>query len=85
MEASEITWSGKVLDQLEIPRSTYYRWRHHSLERGGWQVFAGRVPQDQDGFGIQILPKERDRILDKSMALLFPEWSSREVSCQGDG
>ena len=59
------------------PRSTYYRWRHHFRKRG----LAGLRdrPPGSGRVWNQILPKERDRILE--MALLFPEWSSREVSC----
>ena len=33
VEASELPVR-EVLDQLEIPRSTYYRWRHHFRKRG---------------------------------------------------
>ena len=61
-----------------ITRSTYYRWRHHFRKRG-LAGLRGRPPGSGRVWN-QILPKERDRILE--MALLFPEWSSREVSCQ---
>ena len=54
VEASELPVR-EVLDQLEIPRSTYYRWRHHFRKRG-WQA-CGTVSQDQDGFGIRSCPK----------------------------
>ena len=77
VEASELPVR-EVLDQLEIPRSTYYRWRHHFRKRG-LAGLRGRPPGSGRVWN-QILPKERDRILE--MALLFPEWSSREVSCQ---
>ena len=36
VEASELPVR-EVLDQLEIPRSTYYRWRHH-FRKGNYQV-----------------------------------------------
>ena len=77
VEASELPVR-KVLDQLEIPYSTYYRWRHSSRQRG----LAGlrdRPPGSRRVWN-QILPQERDRILET--ALLFPERSPREVSCQ---
>ena len=77
VEASELPVR-EVLDQLEIPRATYYRWRHHFRKRG-LAGLRGRPPGSGRVWN-QILPKERDRILE--MALLFPEWSSREVSCQ---
>ena len=68
----------KVLDQLEIPRSTYYRWRHQFRKRG----LAGlrERPPGSRRVWNQILPQERDRILET--ALLFPDRSPREVSCQ---
>jgi len=77
VEASALpVW--KVLDQLEIPRSTYYRWRCH-FRRRGLAGLRDRPPGSRRVWN-QILPQERDRILET--ALLFPEWSPREVSCQ---
>ena len=77
VEASELPVL-EVLDQLEIPGSTYYRWRHHFRRRR----LAGLrdLPPGSRRVWNQILPQERDRILET--ALLFPEWSPREVSCQ---
>ena len=60
VEASELP-VGEVLAQLEIPRSTYYRWRHQFRKRG----LAGlrdRPPGSRRVWN-QILPQERDRIL----------------------
>ena len=76
VEASDLPVQ-EVLAQLEIPRSTYYRWRRNFRRRG----LAGLRdrPPGPGRVWYQILPQERDRVLE--MALLFPEWSSREVSC----
>ena len=80
VEASELAVL-EVLDQLEIPRSTFYRWRYQFRKRG----LAGLRdrPPGSKRVWYQILPHERDRILET--ALLFPEWSPREVSIPGDG
>ena len=77
VEASELPVR-KVLDQLEIPCSTYYRWRH-SFRQRGLAGLRDRPPGSRRVWN-QILPQERDRILET--ALLFPERSPREVSCQ---
>ena len=68
----------EVLRQLEIPRSTYYRWRH-SFRRRGLAGLRDRPPGSRRVWN-EIQPQERDRILET--ALLFPERSPREVSYQ---
>ena len=67
----------ETLAQLTIPRSTYYRWRSEFLKRG----MAGLKdrPSSRRRVWNQLLPEERDQVLE--IALLYPEWSSREVSC----
>jgi putative transposase len=67
----------QVLSQLAISRSAYYRWRRSFRQRGQ----AGLHDRKTAGGRIwnQILPEERDKILE--VALLFPDWSSRQVSC----
>ena len=77
VEASELPVR-EVLDQLEIPRSTYYRWRSQ-FRRRGLAGLRDRPPGSRRVWN-QILPQERHRILET--ALLFPERSPREVSCQ---
>lgn len=67
----------ETLARLEISSSTYYRWRH--------RFRAGGVPGLHDRKTIrdrnwnQLLSEERAKIT--SVALLYPEWSSREISC----
>ena len=77
VEASELPVR-EALAQLEIPRSTYYRWRYH-FRRRGLAGLRDRPPGSRRVWN-QILPQERDKVLET--ALLFPEWSPREVSCQ---
>ena len=55
VEASELPVR-KALDQLEIPRSTYYRWRHH-FRRRGLVGLRDRPPGNRDGSGIRSCPK----------------------------
>jgi len=67
----------ETLGRLDVPVSTYYRWRrrfrHHGLtglrDRSS---FTGRVWNE-------LLPEERDKILE--VADQEPEWSPREVAC----
>jgi putative transposase len=54
----------QVLSQLSIAKSTYYRWRQSFRQRGRTWN--------------QILPQERDKVLE--IALMFPDWSPRQVS-----
>ena len=67
----------QVLLQLGIARSTYYRWRQ-SFRCRGQPGLHDRPPAGKRTWN-QILPEERDKVLE--MALLFPDWSPRQVSC----
>ena len=67
----------QVLSQLGIPRSTYYSWRNNFRSRGR-PGLHDRSPVRSRTWN-QILPEERDKVLET--ALLFPDWSPREVSC----
>ena len=67
----------RTLAQLGIPRSTYYRWRANFRRRG--RAGLHNQPSSRRRIWNQILPAERDKVL--QIALLYPEWSSREVSC----
>ena len=55
VEASELPVR-KVLDQLEIPCSTYYRWRH-SFRQRGMAGLRDRPPGSRRVWN-QILPQE---------------------------
>lgn len=67
----------QVLSQLGIVRSTYYRWRR-SFRQRGQAGLHDRHPTRGRTWN-QILPEERDKVLE--IALLFPDWSPRQVSC----
>jgi putative transposase len=67
----------RVLSQLGITRSTYYRWRQSFRQRG--QPGLHDRPPMRVCTWNQILPEERDKMLET--ALLFPDWSPRQVSC----
>ena len=68
----EETWWGKrkLLDQLRVPKSTYYRWR--ALERQGKQECLARVPWNR-----LSLPEEAAVL---AAARESPEWSSRQLA-----
>jgi transposase InsO family protein len=67
----------QALRQLGIPRSTYYRWRANFRLRG--RAGLHDLPSSRSRVWNQILPAERDTIL--RIALRYPEWSAREISC----
>ena len=67
----------RVLCQLGITRSTYYRWRQSFRHRG--RPGLHDRPPSRGRTWNQILPEERDKVLE--IALLFPDWSPRQVSC----
>ncbi len=67
----------QALAQLQIPRSTYYRWRTNFRRRG--VVGLRDRPSFHSRVWNQVLPEERHKTLE--IALLYPEWSPREVSC----
>jgi putative transposase len=67
----------QVLSQLGVARATYYRWRRSFRQRG--QPGLHDRPPIHGRRWNQILPEERDKILE--VALLFPDWSPRQASC----
>jgi putative transposase len=66
-----------VLSQLAISSSTYYRWRQNFRQRGQPGLHDRKTKSGR--IWNQILPEERDKILE--IALLYPDWSPRQVSC----
>ena len=61
---------------LDIPPSTYYRWRRRFRSKG-LEGLQDRSPYKGHTWN-QILPRERTNVLE--IALRYPEWSSREVA-----
>ena len=67
----------QVLAQIGIASSTYYRWRGR-FRREGTVGLVDR-PAGKRSVWNRVLPEERARVYE--VALLYPEWSSRELSC----
>ena len=67
----------ETLERLDVPLSTYYRWRKR-FRGEGLEGLRDQSPY-QGRTWNQILPEEREEILE--IAMLYPEWSSREVAC----
>jgi len=67
----------QTLGQLDLPASTYYRWQRR-FRNTGWtglqdnSSYKGKVWN-------QLLSEEREKIYE--IAMLYPEWSSREIAC----
>jgi transposase InsO family protein len=67
----ETRWGKRrLLAQLRVPKSTYYRWR--ALERQGKQEYLARVPWNR------LSPPEEAAVL--AAARESPEWSSRQLA-----
>ena len=74
---------GVASSRLKIPRSIYYRWRHHFRKRG----LAGlrdRLPGPLRVLECSSLPKERDRILEMAL-LIFPSGPGDDSELPGHG
>jgi transposase InsO family protein len=66
----------KTLNGYELPRSTYYRWKRR-LKTYGTIGLKDSTPK-RSRIWNQLTPEEDGTILE--VALLNPEWSSRQVS-----
>jgi len=67
----------QALLRLDMPSSTYYRWKAN-FKRHGLEGLCDRSPCKGTTWN-QILPEEEEKILE--IATLYPDWSSREISC----
>jgi len=67
----------ETLERLDVALSTYYRWRKR-FRHEGLEGLRDQSPHKGRTWN-QILPEEREKILE--IAMLYPEWSSREVAC----
>jgi len=74
----------QALQQLGIPKSTFYHWRRNFRRQGR----RGLVDQKPNALRVwnRVLPREQNKIIE--IARTFPEWSSREIAthitdCQG--
>jgi transposase InsO family protein len=76
VEASPLTVR-ETLDRLDVPVTTYYRWRH-KYRQHGLDGLADQSPY-QGRVWNQLLEEERRTI--EEVALQCPEWSPRQVAC----
>ncbi len=66
-----------ALARVEVPPSTYYRWRR-KFRMGGTGSLQDHSPYKGRVWN-QLLPEERERILE--LAMRYTEWSARELVC----
>ncbi len=74
IESSGLSIS-KALKKLDMPRSTYYRWKH-KLRTIGLQGLKDNKPHRARTWN-QLLPHEDDTIFE--VAYINPEWPSRQI------
>jgi putative transposase len=67
----------EALTRLDVPSSTYYRWKA-AFEKQGIEGLRDRSAYKGKTWN-QILPEEEAKILE--IAKLSPDWSAREMSC----
>ena len=66
----------QALKKLDMPRSTYYRWKY-KLQTMGLQGLQDNKPYRPRTWN-QLLPHQEDEILEAAYA--NPEWASRQIS-----
>jgi transposase InsO family protein len=66
----------EALARLDMPTSTYYRWRRKFRLQG--RIGLQDVSPYKGRSWNQLLPEERQKVL--AVAMLWPEWSPREVA-----
>ena len=66
----------EALARLDVPASTYYRWRR-AFRRQGRMGLADVSPHKGRVWN-QLLPEEREKVLE--VAMICPDWSPREIA-----
>jgi len=67
----------EVLARLDLPRSTYYRWRRQ-IHAQGFEGLKDASPCKGRVWN-QLLPEEQDKVLE--VALQCPDWPPRQIAC----
>ena len=67
----------EALSRLDVPASTYYRWRR-KFRRTGTEGLRDLSPHKGRAWN-STLPEEHEKVLE--IAMLYAEWSPREISC----
>jgi transposase InsO family protein len=67
----------QCLARLDVPVTTYYRWRRN-FRRFGLEGLRDKSVSKGKGWN-RLMPAERDTVLE--VAREHPQWSSREVAC----
>ena len=74
IESSELSIS-KALKKLDMPRSTYYRWKNKLRTMGSLGLKDNKPHRSRTW--NQLLPHEDDTILE--VAYANPDWPSRQI------
>lgn len=74
VESSGVS-TAQTLKRTGVSSSTYYRWKYR-LKKYGIQGLVDNAPHRQWRWN-QLMPEEEQAVIEA--ALLYPEWSSREV------
>jgi putative transposase len=75
IEGSDLT-RADALKHLDIPKSTYYRWKHR-FRSLGIKGLKDHKPKRQGSWNT-LLPEQQDTILE--IATFHPEWTSRQIA-----
>lgn len=67
----------EALNRLDVPMTTYYRWRRR-FQSQGFQGLMDVSPYKGRVWN-RLLPGEREEILE--IALKMPDWSPRQIAC----
>jgi transposase InsO family protein len=67
----------EALTRLDVPSSTYYRWKA-AFDKQGLEGLRNRTPYKGTTWN-QVLSEEAAKVVE--VAELYPDWSPREISC----
>ena len=70
----------QTLEELDVPKSTFYRWYHRYSEHG-YEGLASRPP-NANRFWNRIPDHEKDKVVE--VALDYPELSPRELDLRAE-